>query len=202
MAVTGCEGVIWGCSVLKEEVETLRQQFWPAWKGQYLTSMLHMRPRQLESELMIRIQHELSRGNPVLMVYGDCCQAMDTFEQYQGVARTAGVNCCELILGKKEYKALMAAGAFFLLPEWTIRWKEIFTNELGLNQVNASAFMQEMHSQMIYLDTGVRPIPSGDIEACSRYCGLPYTIKTVTLEHLKTTIQTAMDQLVPGDNFA
>ena len=127
-----------------------------------------------------------------VLVYGDCCHAVDRIEKTFGVARTQGVNCCEMLLGRGMYKSLMKEGVFFLLPEWTRRWEEVFTHELGLSQENAQDLMQEMHTRLVYLDTGIEPVPSGSIAACSAYCGLPVEIRQIPLTHLQMLIEDAM----------
>jgi hypothetical protein len=192
-------GVFIACSVLKEELEALRVQYWPGWKSRYISSLLHMKPDLLARQLKPLILEETGHGHPVVLVYGDCCKDMASFQLIPGVARTAGMNCCELILGKEVYRKYLAAGVFFLLPEWTTRWKEVFVHELGLNQENASDLMHEMQSKLMYLDTGIVPVPIEEILACAKYCDLPYEILPVSLDHLKHQIQVAMDRLAAGE---
>jgi len=201
MTGPGSCGVLCGCSVLQYETESLRRQFWPGWTGEYLSSMLHMRPAHLGETLQHRIR-DLDQGSRIVLVYGDCCPAMHACEQYPHVARTQGMNCCELILGHEIYKKLIRSGVFFLLPEWTSRWEEVFSRELGFNQKNASDFMGEMHSRIVYLDTGVIPVPSEEIEACARYCSLPWEILPVSSDHLRMQIQHAMDRLDAGTGLS
>ena len=189
------KGLICCCSVLYEEVSYLWKKYWPDWEIYALTSMLHMRPDLLSHQLDECINQERKAGNLVVLVYGDCCPLMEQFEKTPGVARTAAVNCCELVLGKEIYKPLIKEGVFFLLPEWTGRWEEIFTGELGLSRENARDFMHEMHTRLIFLDTGVMPVPVPDIEACSRHCDLPYEIRQTPLDHLQSSIQGAMNRL-------
>ena len=188
--------VICCCSVLLNEVDTLRLTCWPDWKLHHLTSMLHMRPTVLSQTLNEYLQVE--KGNRVVLVYGDCCPDMEQIEHMPGVARTMGVNCCELLLGKEVYKSLIREGVFFLLPEWTWRWEDVFTRELGLSPENARAFMQEMHKKFVYLDTGIVLVPYGHIRDISHYCGLPYEILPISGNHLQAQIQDAMNRLA-GD---
>lgn len=188
-------GIICGCSVLMEEIESLRKTLWPEWTARYLSSMLHMQPTDLTRQLDACVTIEQQTGNRMVLVYGDCCHAMDRFEKIPGVARTRGVNCCEMLLGRELYKSLMIEGVFFLLPEWTRRWDEVFAYELGLSQENAQDLMQEMHTRLLYLDTGMVPVPSGSIAACSSYCGLPVEIRQIPLTHLQMLIEDAMDRV-------
>ena len=78
---------------------------------------------------------------------------------------------------------------FFLLPEWAKRWKEIFSDHLGLNKQNAIEFMREMHTKLMYLDTGIVPIPEKELKDCAEYCGLPFVVKKISLKELQKSIE-------------
>lgn len=185
------------CSVLKEEVESLKAASWPGWSVRYFSSMLHMRPVELAKKLTTALDAE-NQQVPLVIIYGDCCMMMEQFERKPGIARTRGVNCCELILGRELYKSLISDGAFFLLPEWIVRWEEIFTRELGLSAENATDLMHDMHTRLVYLDTGVIPVPLEEIIRCSSYCGLPFEILTVSCDHLKHLIDDAITRAESG----
>jgi hypothetical protein len=180
------------CSVLRAEVESLRDGHWPDHKLIFLPSMTHMHPEQLASSLESVLDAELKRGYGVVLIYGDCCARMTELEALPGVVRTRGKNCCELLLGPEEYRRLSHEGVFFLIPEWARRWKEIFTKELGLNRDNATSLMQEMHRKLIYLDTGLTPVPGKELRECAEYCGLPCEVLRVSLGHLHAGIEEAL----------
>jgi hypothetical protein len=186
------KGVMICCSVLRAEVESLREVHWPDHKLIFLPSTMHMRPERLASSLESVLDAELKQGYGVVLIYGDCCARMTELEALPGVVRTRGKNCCELLLGPEEYRRLLHQGVFFLIPEWARRWKEIFTKELGLNRVNATSLMQEMHRKLVYLDTGLAPVPENALEDCAEYCGLPYEVLQVSLGHLHSTIEEAL----------
>jgi hypothetical protein len=182
------------CGVLEEEVRSLADAHWPSCKLISLESMLHMRPDKLETALEAVLGEELKQGHGAVLIYGDCCARMAALEKLPGVARTAGVNCCELLLGHSEYYRLLREGAFFLLPEWARRWREVFSSQLGLGQSTAVALMQEMHRKMIYLDTGLTPVPEKELRDCNEYIGLPFEVRHVPLENLKMAIEEALSR--------
>jgi hypothetical protein len=186
------EVVVVCCGVLQTEVESLVQAHWPEQKLKFLPSMMHMHPEQLGSSLQPLLDDELKMGRRVVLIYGDCCPRMATLEAVPGVARTRGKNCCELLLGPEEYRRLSHEGTFFLIPEWARRWKEVFAKELGLNRANAAGLMQEMHNKLVYLDTGLAPVPEGTLAECAEYCGLPYEVRPVSLDLLHTAIEDAL----------
>jgi hypothetical protein len=186
------KGVMICCSVLRAEVESLCEVHWPDHKLIFLPSMMHMHPERLASSLESVLDAELKQGYGVVLIYGDCCARMTALEALPGVVRTSGKNCCELLLGPEEYRRLSHEGVFFLIPEWTCRWKEIFTKELGLNRGNATSLMREMHRKLIYLDTGLAPVPDKELHECAEYCGLPYEVLRVSLGHLHSAIEEAL----------
>ncbi|NTW87965.1 MAG: DUF1638 domain-containing protein [Desulfobulbaceae bacterium] len=187
------------CAVFEAEAEALRQGHWPDLVIRYQSSMLHMKPEKLAVRLDKLTTEELRLGNKVLLIYGDCCMGMAALAERPSVARTRGNNCCDLLLGSGEYRRLAHTGAFFLFPEWARRWQHIFSIELGLNQVNATSLMGDMHKKLVYLDTGVVPVPMTELEECANYCGLPWESLQVSLEPLRAAIQDALDKLKATD---
>lgn len=183
------------CAVFKAEILALKEKHWPNLTIRFLSSMLHMTPDILSIRLDTELKKGISQQDRTLLIYGDCCMKMTDFTQRPGVVRVCGNNCCHLILGSKEYRRLSHEGAFFLFPEWASRWRHIFKAELGLNQTNAASLMGEMHCKLVYLDTGVLPIPIDDLKDCSQYCGLSWEVLKVSLEPLRKNIQDAIDKL-------
>ena len=181
------------CSIFRKEIEALQAAGKLDLPVEFLNSMLHMVPAKLE----VRLQEALGSARAqdpdreVVMAYGDCCGHMDTFESAPGTARTEGINCCEIILGSEAYRKLRKEGAFFLMPEWALSWKQIFVGQLGLLGPCAKTFMQEMHSRMIYLDTGLVPVPHVALQEASEFLGLPVEILPVSLDPLLASLQRA-----------
>jgi hypothetical protein len=183
------------CGVFRQEIEALRAAGKIDWPFTYLGSMLHMRPGQLEQQLQARLAAELPPGHGVVLAYGDCCAHMLDFEASPRVARVAGINCCEIVLGHALYRERRAAGAFFFMPEWARRWREIFEQELGLRGEVAKDFMQEMHTRLIYLDTGLQPVPDQLLAEAAAFAGLPLEVRPVSLEILLANLLAARERL-------
>lgn len=183
------------CSVFRAEVEVLGKRHWPDIFIRYQNSMLHMKPDALAKRLDQVVEEELQQGHRVLLIYGDCCLQMAGLEARPEVARTRGNNCCDLLLGREAYRQLSHEGVFFLFPEWTQRWPEIFTLELGLTTDNAHSLMRDMHSKLVYLDTGVVPVPESTLQSCAQYCGLPCEVRPVSMEPLRCAIEEALIRL-------
>jgi len=181
------------CSIFRKEIEALQASGQLNLPVEFLNSMLHMVPARLEARLQEALGSARSRDPEpdVVLAYGDCCGHMDTFESAPGTGRTEGINCCEIILGSETYRKLRKEGAFFLMPEWALSWRQIFVGQLGLLGPCAKAFMQEMHSRMIYLDTGLVPVPHAALEEASEFLGLPVEILPVSLDPLLASLQQA-----------
>lgn len=177
------------CAVFQAEVKALLKTDWPHLAIRFVDSMLHMKPDKLATRLESLVEEELKKGHKVLLIYGDCCSRMGALEAIPGVVRTSGNNCCQMLLGVERYRRLSSEGAFFLFPEWTRRWRHIFNVELGLSHDNTVSLMGEMHKKLVYLDTGVVPIPEAELKECSRYCELPWEVLKVPLEPLRAAIQ-------------
>jgi hypothetical protein len=131
----------------------------------------------------------------VIIAYGDCCGHMESFEATPGTARTEGINCCEIILGTETYRRLRKEGAFFLMPEWALTWRKVFVSQLGLLGPCAKTFMQEMHTRLIYLDTGLIPVPHQTLQEASEFMGLPVEVLPVSLEHLRDSLRQAAQKV-------
>lgn len=184
--------VLISCAVLQAEVEWLAKTNWPELELFFLDSMLHMNPEKLSEHLYSLVKGETRKGHNMILVYGDCCLGMAAMEQLTGVVRIRGNNCCALLLGDAQYRRISHEGAFFLLPEWTHRWQRVFNLELGLNHDNAAGLMGDLHQKLVYLDTGISPVPESELRECSHYCGLPWEVLKVSLEHLRIAIDSAV----------
>jgi len=188
------------CSIFRGELQTLQE------RGElvdlpvrYLPSMLHMDPAKLARRLGALLEEEHRSPRKVLLLYGDCCPDMHLHEALPEVARTEGINCPEILLGRERYRSLRKEGVFFLMPEWALRWKEIFQDELGLTAEVAHDFMGEMHTRLLYLDTGIMPVPETDLQRISEFTGLPWETMAVEPDHLKDALLSKLEELNDAD---
>ena len=187
------------CSIFRREIEALQTTTALDLQFRFLNSMLHMVPEQLETRLRHLIDEEKQQGRDVVLGFGDCCPQMLELQADAGTTRIEGINCCEILLGRERYRSLRKEGAFFFLPEWARRWQEIFQKELGLTAFNAKSLMGEMHTRLIYLDTGLVPIPEQEMQEASAFTGLPWEVLPVTLEALHLNLEKAMNPRHPNE---
>lgn len=181
------------CGIFRLELAALAPRL-PGVHPVFLDSMLHMRPQALQ-EHIDRLLVERA-ADKALFVYGDCTPRIVELCRRPGFAKTKGINCCEILLGQAEYRRLRKTGAFFFLPEWTLRWREVFERELGFVQVRgAGEMLREIHSGFLYLDTGVMPVPAAALRDIERELGLPVEILAVELDRLERRVIAASEEL-------
>ena len=190
-----CDTVAVSCSVFKKELSQLKDRFWPQLSLFFINSMLHMKPHKLCSCIDDTVTKQILKNRKVLLIYGDCCTRMNDVTQKAGVVRVHCLNCCDLIIGIDNYRKLSHEGVFFLFPEWAHQWKHVFKVGLGLSKVNATYLMSDIHKKIVYLDTGINPVPVQDLDNCSRYCGLPWEILCVDLNVLHNEIERGLDKI-------
>lgn len=182
-----------GCGIFKAEFDLIDPSLRSAFDPVFLNSMLHMKPRVLDEQLAALLPPERSR---VVLLYGDCSPHMREFAARPGCARTRGINCCEICMGSERYRELRRTGAFFLLPEWTVRWKTVFIEGMGFKDVDlVRSFMKESHSGLLYLDTGAHRPDASVLAAAAEYLGLPLRIETVGVTHLEAALHAALAEI-------
>lgn len=179
--------LIIACSIFRNELERLMEERLPDVEVFYLDSMLHMHPEKLE-ELMNSILPK-HKDKKVILLYGDCYSRIMESET-PNLQKVDGINCCEIFLGEKRYRKLRSEGAFILLPEWLNRWREVFRDELGFKDPRiAKKFMNEFHTRLVYLDTGMCEIPVDKLNELSSFTGLDYRIEPCSGENLLSEIE-------------
>ncbi len=183
------------CSIFQPEIEALQAAGRLDLPVEYLHSMLHMVPARLETRLQQTMDGLRSQapGCSLVLAYGDCCSHMADLEAAAGTCRTEGINCCEILLGRETYRRLRREGAFFLMPEWALTWRQVFIGQLGLAGPCARTFMQEMHTCLVYLDTGILPVPHEILAEASEFLGLPVEVLPVALDHLQASLERAAE---------
>lgn len=181
------------CGIFQREFlalpPALRGRFAPA----FVDSMLHMAPEKLDGILAAAVS---GLSGDAVLAFGDCCPHMLDYCSRGRVPRTRGANCCEIYLGPERYRELVKAGAFFLMPEWVPRWERILRNELGLGTEElAREFMGQSMRLAVYVDTGVMELPRAELDAFSRYTGLPVSVETAGLDRFRRALEDAVASL-------
>lgn len=183
------------CSIFRREIELLQAGGKLSLPFHFLDSMLHMVPEKLCALLNNQIDRTLGRGHRIVLLYGECHPTMYKQAKQDGVCRVKGVNCCEIMLGRKTYRSYLKKGTFFLMPEWVRRWETVFRKELGLTETTAKSFMGTMHTHLLYLDTQVQSVPIALLSEISRFTGLCWSSVSVSLDHLQDSVHQCVENM-------
>jgi hypothetical protein len=157
----------------------------------FLDSMLHMDPPLLEATLTAALAARSGQTGTLVLVYGDCAAHMLDLVRRFRVGRVSVINCAQLLLGRERYRQLMREEAFLVLPEWARRWEHIMKSELGLNEEVARGLMGENRGVLVYLDSGLVPVPEQHLAAFSAYSGLPWRVEKVSLDDMLAALLAA-----------
>jgi hypothetical protein len=160
-----------------------------------MDSKLHLTPDEMYKKLQKIIEEKLKIYNGIVIVYGECHAYMDELLKDHRLVRPDGINCIELFIGKAERKRLLHRGAFFLLPEWSMRWREIFNHFMNMDSEVIKSIMQNEHQNLIYLDTGCRDIPEKQLKECAEYFALPVEVVKIPLDRFECSINKAVTEL-------
>lgn len=186
-----------GCGVFRMEIAALIATGTLDCDILLLDSMLHMKPAKLEREMEEALAD--AGNDSYLLLYGDCHPHMHEMQNRAHTAKVSGINCCEILLGRTAYRELQKKKAFIFLPEWTQRWREVFTCHLGFgNPEMAQSFLKEHCRLLVYVDTGVMPVPETTLQEIAAYFDMPMEKIAVSLDTLTQGIDTALQQFIGG----
>ncbi len=193
--------VIIACSIFKNELDQLSNEGRLLVPVIYLNSMLHMKPRELKVLLDAKIEEY--KKFKIILLFGDCHARMIDYEKNPNILRSPGINCCEIFLGTQEYKKIRKEGAFILLPEWVERWKEAFVDTMGFKTSKmAKPFMREMHSKIVYVDTGFTEQNKMLFDEISEFLGLPLEIYNSSVAELENVVNRLLVESGINENDA
>ncbi|OHB32623.1 MAG: hypothetical protein A2X84_14095 [Desulfuromonadaceae bacterium GWC2_58_13] len=185
------------CGVVKAEMEELKRRGSIDGTLLFLDSMLHMNPARLEKTLTATLEQLSTPSADLVLVYGDCSARMLDLVRRFRVGRINCTNCAQFLVGRDRYRQLMNEEAFLILPEWAARWEHIMKNELGLNQRVARDLMGENRRILVYLDTGLTPVPEQELAGFSTYSGLPWRVEAVPLDIMRQELLEALARINP-----
>lgn len=187
------------CGILREELKALPTALLERLDIMTLDSILHMRPRDLESGLHGLLDSD--PGVPAILVFGDCSPGMREICERPGLIRIPGVNCCEIVLGRERYRSLRRQGVFLFMPEWAARWREVFESELGFRSSDlARGFMTDSMKALAYVDTGVVPVPYSVLVEIETFFGMPVRIEAAGLGNLESALREALANLEASES--
>lgn len=183
-----------GCGILQKEVRFLiNRNGWPL-ETCFIDSALHIDFDKLSRALIAALDHH--RGRHPIVFYGACHPQMELILDAAGTFRTRGQNCVEMLLGPELFLRELEQGAFFLLDEWAMHWERIVTATFGTNREVIREMYRGERNYLLCISTPCSGDFKGEAEAAGRLVGLPLRWMDVSLEHLESVLQAAIDRKV------
>ncbi len=142
--------VIVACGTLSPEINHLKEEgFLDAKKVLFTTPGLHEIPRELENQLIDRIEKARQYSNKIIVVYGgqfcyvnssDVFRNIDTIikEQGDGIVRVQASHCVDMLAGKDEREEISKGEkVWWMTPGWILYRKHVFKDwDIGLANEN------------------------------------------------------------------
>ncbi len=184
---------ILSCAVLRREVETIvRRRRWDV-SVDNIGSILHHDPERLGTTLAEAVDRLCVAGRPVVLVYGDaCCPAMRGIGSRPGVERLPGRDCIAMLLGEAAYQEQRRDGTLFILPEWAPHWRAMFVDQAAPGSGPTREVLTAQHRRLVYLDTGLVPVPGPELAAFAAFARLPLETRPISLDVLEQALEGAL----------
>lgn len=181
-----------GCGILQKEIRFLiEKNCWPL-ETHFLDSSLHIDFDKLSRALTTALQYHGNRDT--IVFYGACHPLMEKMLDSAGTFRTEGQNCVEMLLGHELFTAELEQGAFFLLEEWAHCWERIVTTSMGTNREVIREIYRGDRGYLLCITTPNSGDFRAEAEEAGKLVGLPLRWLHVSLDHLETVLQEAMDR--------
>lgn len=182
------------CSVFRREIEALRSKGILQLDACYVDARLHHdRPRMMD-ELERLVQLCVDEGRKTVLVIGNCHARMRRLEDQPLVSRTAGETCVDILLGD-ESRALREDGMLPILPDWLVSWRDVLIAEDGLATHLPGVLGKGPIRSLVYLHTGLIPVPFEQLNELSLFTNIPYEVKETPLHCLYARITEAAERL-------
>jgi hypothetical protein len=181
-----------GCGILQKEIRFLIEKNGWQIETHFLDSALHIDFDKLSQALTSSLNHHVERE--MIVFYGACHPRMEMILDNAGTFRTAGQNCVEMLLGIELFTNELEQGAFFLLEEWARRWERIVTATFGTNLKVIREIYQGDRSYLLGITTPCSGDFKAEAEEAGRLVGLPLRWMDISLDHLETVLQEAIDR--------
>jgi hypothetical protein len=181
-----------GCGILRNEIRFLIEKNGWQLDTLFLDSALHIDFDKLYLALTSALRPHA--GRDVIVFYGACHPQIESILDSGGTFRTVGQNCVEMLLGPELFTKELEQGAFFLLEEWACNWERIVTATFGTNREVIREMYQGDRGYLLCVSTPCSGDFSAAAEEAGRLVGLPLRRMEVSLDHLETVLQEAIDR--------
>lgn len=176
------------CSMLQEEVNKIISDLNLPNNILYIDAALHVDLNKLKHALTEKLNQLQNKSDPLILIGNKCHPDIEQItDQYKGNIVDAS-NCIEILLGDKMKEFDQDAKTFYITSGWLLRWRDIFVNGLGWDNIDARQNFG-YYDRVLLIDTGLAEISDEDLLEFFEYTQVPIEVYTTTLENLKNHIQ-------------
>ena len=202
--------VIVSCGTMSPEIRYLKKEgFLDAKKIFFTTPGLHEIPRELETQLIDRINKAKEYSNKIIVVYGgqfcyvnttDLFRTIDSVikEEGKGIVRVQASHCVDMLAGKEEREEIRnGEKVWWMTPGWILYRKNVFKDwDVGLANEN---FPKHTGGAIVldgigFFDHYVEE-HAEDLLEYSDWMGIPITPHEITLDRFKNKLLTQLHRL-------
>lgn len=176
------------CAVFKPAIDSLQlKKRYPHLRLTYLSSHLHLRPKDLKRRMRRAITVARARDERVICICGECFPEIDDFCKQSQVLKVPGHYCYEMLLGRDRFRHLMeeTAGTYFVERDLLLNFEEYCVTPLELQDEEMRRCCFGHYQRLIYM----RQPSDADLTArayeVSRFLGLSLDVADVDYSYLE-----------------
>lgn len=142
------------CGVFRAALEHLQlQRKHPQLRLTFLTSKLHLRPKELEVVLSQEIISSQERHERTVCLYGMCFPNIDDCCGRHGAKRVPGLHCYEMLLGREKYQHIIeeTPGTYFVERDIILNFDEFCLSPLELHDKEMLRWFFSNYQKVLYL---------------------------------------------------
>lgn len=184
------------CGALAREVRHICQDGPLSEDLNFVQPLLHLYPAKLRQTLQERLGELQESYDRTLVIYGQCLPDMAEFLAGFNARRIEGAHCLEMIGGDRFWEITKeCAGTYFLIPSWTVSFREAIVEGLGLDkEPRMKDIMFRHYKQVVYFDTLLYGNIDARVREIADWLDLPLEIERVGIDVLRTRITEALNE--------
>ncbi len=184
------------CAYFRQETEAVLRDLGKDKEAAYFAAFCPLGRQASQPALSLRAKSWLAEEGTTAFI-ADGCRKLQQ-QAGKGVGWHHDSLCFSWVLNRTMVEALLAAGAFLLVPAWLKDWEGQLKNRWRFDQATARDFFQEGIRELILLDTGVHGDCTAKLAQLGEYVGLPWRILPVGLEHFRNRVELVLRQNEQG----
>jgi hypothetical protein len=180
------------CGVFKPAFACLNLDLKHPWLDlTFLPSRLHLRPEKLKAELQLAVKDARRCNQQPVVVYGDCFPGINEFCREHGVAKLAGRNCYEMLLGDRLFDDILTetTGTFFVEQELVLNFEAYCVEPLELADEYLRHLYFKHYRQLLHVRQPDDPDLAANIKRISDFLNLPVEIRDADYSHIENLLQ-------------